>query len=73
MDILHPHIASLARDFGVVADAWWSLSRKERQESWAAFTDMLDHGDAGYHPFALILHCAWSEGREMVEGRTPSG
>ncbi len=32
----------------------------------AAFTDMLDHGDAGYYPFCLILPCAWESGRDLV-------
>jgi hypothetical protein len=27
---------------------------------------MLDHGDAGYYPFCLILPCAWESGRDLV-------
>jgi hypothetical protein len=73
MNSLDMHKLSLARDFEVVTEAWWSLSAKERHESWAAFTDMLDHGDAGYHPFCLILQCAWEIGRDLVTPVTRNG
>ena len=41
---------------------WNALNPTERRRQWARFTEALDCGDAGYHPFYGILAPLWAGG-----------
>lgn len=55
------------REFEALTAEWNALPLKARTESWARYTEMLDHGDAGYHRFAPLLINAWCEGWDITQ------
>jgi hypothetical protein len=44
---------------------WDSLSICERRRQWDAYTDAIDHGEAGWHAYHRVLEPLWAVGLEV--------
>jgi hypothetical protein len=67
MQDIMQEIAAYRREFEALLAEWNALPLKARMESWSQYTEMLDHGDAGYHRFAPLLVNAWCEGWDVTQ------
>lgn len=67
MNNVMEEIAGYQREFEALVALWNAQSLGDRTASWAQYTDMVDHGDEAYHPFAIILNAAWCNGWDMRE------
>ncbi len=72
MSDIMQEIATYQREFDALIADWNALSASARAANWAQYTEMLDHGDAGYHRFARILINAWCDGLDGGQPFTPS-
>lgn len=67
MQDIMQEIAGYQCEFEALTAEWNALPLKARRESWSQYTEMLDHGDAGYHQFARLLINAWCEGGDISQ------
>ncbi len=67
MQDIMQEIAGYQREFEALVAEWNAQPLKARRESWLQYTEMLDHGDAGYHRFARLLINAWCEGWDATQ------
>ncbi len=58
-------IAAYQREFEALVRSWNSQPAERREASWAQYTEMLDQGDAGRHPFAVLLDAVWCNGWDI--------
>ena len=65
MQDIMQEIAGYQREFEALTAEWNALPMRVRAENWSHYTEMLDHGDAGYHRFARLLINAWCEGWDV--------
>jgi hypothetical protein len=67
MQDITQEIAAYRHEFEALLAEWNALPVKARTAIWSRYTEMLDHGDAGYHRFAPLLINAWCEGWDATQ------
>jgi hypothetical protein len=59
-------MTSIALDTLSLQDAFNTLNRRQKISQWKKFLQALDAGDAGYHPFYLLLAPLYAAGDQPV-------
>ncbi len=57
-------MTSLTLDTLSLQDAFNALNRRDKRSQWRKFIQALDAGDAGYHPFYLLLAPLYAQGEQ---------
>ena len=65
---IQKELVQLQVDFVQLIDRWNGLSRPDQTEAWATYTNSLDEGMSGYHPFCRLLINAWCDGWSAIGG-----
>lgn len=65
---IQQELAQLQAEFVRLSDRWNALSSPARKAAWASFTQSLDEGTSGYHPWGRILLNAWCDGWSAIGG-----
>ena len=53
---------NFAAEWDQLKAEWAAMDAAERRRQWDGYTEALDCGDAGYHPYHLVLAEIWDGG-----------
>ena len=61
-------LPQLQVEFSQLIDRWNGLTHIAQAKAWATYTESLDEGTSGYHPFGRLLINAWCGGWSAIGG-----
>lgn len=50
---------NFAAEWDQLKAEWAQIPEDEQRRQWDSYTDALDHGEAGYHPWHRVLEPLW--------------